>query len=209
MSHAFWVKECRSHISVLNESSICEAVGGNIELYVDDILELPVLVKPKPGEKLFVYLSTTEYVVSSVLIREEGSDQKPMYYVSHTLIGVELRYSEVEKIYLALVMIAWKLRHYFLLHPIIMLINSPLGRIMTHPEVSGKMVAIKAKDLSDFLSKMIKPVEEEVWRVFVDGAASLAGCGVGVVIKGVYGGMDEKMIKYLKSIKIQTESFVD
>ncbi|XP_075515623.1 uncharacterized protein LOC142550276 [Primulina tabacum] len=29
---------------------------------------------------------------------------------------------------------------------------------------------------------MIQPAEEEVWRVFVDGASSLAGCGVGVVI---------------------------
>ncbi|XP_075499950.1 uncharacterized protein LOC142538523 [Primulina tabacum] len=29
---------------------------------------------------------------------------------------------------------------------------------------------------------MIQPEEEEVWRVFVDGASSLAGCGVGVVI---------------------------
>ncbi|XP_073294471.1 uncharacterized protein [Primulina huaijiensis] len=29
---------------------------------------------------------------------------------------------------------------------------------------------------------MVQPDEEKVWRVFVDGASSLAGCGVGVVI---------------------------
>ncbi|XP_075473339.1 uncharacterized protein LOC142504346 [Primulina tabacum] len=29
---------------------------------------------------------------------------------------------------------------------------------------------------------MVQPDKEEVWRVFVDGASSLAGCGVGVVI---------------------------
>ncbi|XP_075524532.1 uncharacterized protein LOC142556929 [Primulina tabacum] len=29
---------------------------------------------------------------------------------------------------------------------------------------------------------MVQPEEEEVWRVFVDGVSSLAGCGVGVVI---------------------------
>ncbi|XP_075479290.1 uncharacterized protein LOC142520175 [Primulina tabacum] len=29
---------------------------------------------------------------------------------------------------------------------------------------------------------MVHPEEEEVWRVFVDGASTLAGCGVGVVI---------------------------
>ncbi|XP_075524566.1 uncharacterized protein LOC142556969 [Primulina tabacum] len=43
-------------------------------------------------------------------------------------------------------------------------------------------VAIKAQALSDFLSEMIQPNKEEVWRVFVDGASSLSGCGVGVVI---------------------------
>ncbi|XP_075515309.1 uncharacterized protein LOC142549950 [Primulina tabacum] len=70
---------------------------------------------------------------------------------------------------------------------------------MTHSEVSGRMikwtielgeynieykprVAIKAQALSDFLSEMIQPEEEEVWRVFVDGTSSLVGCGVGVVI---------------------------
>ncbi|XP_073051360.1 uncharacterized protein [Primulina eburnea] len=100
---------------------------------------------------------------------------------------------------LALVVTVRKLRPYFLSHPIIVLTNSPLGRIMTHSEVSGRMIkwnvelgeydieykprlAIKAQALSDFLSEMIQPAEEERWRVFVDGASCLVGCGVGVVI---------------------------
>ncbi|XP_075521369.1 uncharacterized protein LOC142554591 [Primulina tabacum] len=112
---------------------------------------------------------------------------------------------------------------------------------------------------------MVQPEEEEVWRVFVDGASSLAGCGVGVVIispsgekiklalridsrvtnnepeyeavlagirdtwevgasriilysdsqlitqqiKGVYEAEDDRMLKYLKLIKAQSEIFVD
>ncbi|XP_075504382.1 uncharacterized protein LOC142541807 [Primulina tabacum] len=54
------------------------------------LAELPVLVKPEPGEKLWVYLSATEDVISSILIREEGTYQKPVYYVSHALRGAEL-----------------------------------------------------------------------------------------------------------------------
>ncbi|XP_073035264.1 uncharacterized protein [Primulina eburnea] len=231
------------YLRASDEQSLREAIGGNMEVYVDDILgktreygiklnpakcifgvksgkflgfivtdrgieafqdlkihlaELPVFVKPEPGEKLYVYLSTTEYAVISVFIKEEGSDQNPVYYVSHTLRGPELRHSEVEKIALSLVT-ARKLRPYFLSHQINVLTNSPLGRIMTHSEVSGRMVkwtvelgeydieykprvAIKEQALSDFLSEMVQPNEEEVWRVFVDGASSLAGCGVGVVI---------------------------
>ncbi|XP_075478766.1 uncharacterized protein LOC142519612 [Primulina tabacum] len=96
-------------------------------------------------------------------------------------------------------MTARKLRPYFLSHPIVVLTNSPLGRIMTHVEVSGRMVkwtvelgeydieykprvAIKAQALADFLIEMIQPGEEEVWRIFVDGASNLSGCGVGVVL---------------------------
>ncbi|XP_075515337.1 uncharacterized protein LOC142549976 [Primulina tabacum] len=208
------------------------------------LAELPVLVKPEPVEKLFVYLSTTECAVISVIIKEERSDQKPVYYVSHALRGPEPRYSEIEKISLALIMTARKLRSYFLSHQIIVLTNSPLGRIMTHSEVSGQMikwtvelgeydieykplVAIKAQALSDLLSEMVQPEEEEVWRVFVDGASSLAGCGVGVVIifllgekiklalridsriKGVYEAKDDRMIKYLRLIQAQAETFVD
>ncbi|XP_075500068.1 uncharacterized protein LOC142538641 [Primulina tabacum] len=115
----------------------CEQAFQDLKIH---LAELPVLVKPEPEEKLFVYLSTTEYAVSSVLIKEEGSDQKHVYYVSHALRGPELRYSEVEKIALALIMTARKLRPYFLSHQIVVLTNSPLGRIMTHSEVSGRMI---------------------------------------------------------------------
>ncbi|XP_075473815.1 uncharacterized protein LOC142504851 [Primulina tabacum] len=215
------------------------------------LAELPVLVKPEPREKLFVYLSTTEYAVSSVLIKEEGSDQKLIYYISHALRGPELWYSEVEKISLALIMTARKLRPYFLSHQIIVLTNSPLGRIMTHSEVFGRMikwtvelgeydikykprVAIKAQALSDSLPEMVQPNEEEVWRVFVDGSSSLAGCGVGVVIislprekiklalkmdfrvttneaeyEAVLADKDDMILKYLQLIKARAEVFAD
>ncbi|XP_073063957.1 uncharacterized protein [Primulina eburnea] len=182
------------------------------------LAELLVFVKTEPGEKLFVYLYTTEYAVSSVLIKEEGSD-----HISHALRGTELRYSEVEKIALALIVTAQKLRPYFLSHQIVVLTNIPLGRITTHSEVSGRMikwtvesykprVAIKAKALSDFLSEMVQPDEEKVWRIFVDGASSVVGCGVGVLItqqmKGVYETKDDTMLKYLQLIQAQAEIFV-
>ncbi|XP_075512757.1 uncharacterized protein LOC142548338 [Primulina tabacum] len=42
--------------------------------------------------------------------------------------------------------------------------------------------AIKAQALSDFLTEMTQLGQEKVWRVFVDGAASKEGSGVGVVL---------------------------
>ncbi|XP_075499061.1 uncharacterized protein LOC142537427 [Primulina tabacum] len=77
----------------------CEQAFQDLKKYLS---ELSVLVKPEPGEKLWIYLSATEHAVSSVLIKKEGTDQRPVYYVSHALRGAELKYSEVEKIALAL-----------------------------------------------------------------------------------------------------------
>ncbi|XP_075475589.1 uncharacterized protein LOC142506679 [Primulina tabacum] len=96
-------------------------------------------------------------------------------------------------------MTAGKLRPYFLSHPTVVLTNSPLGRIVTHAELSIRMVkwtieleeydieykprvAIKAQVLTYFLIEMVLPREEEIWRVVVDGASNLSGCGVGVVL---------------------------
>ncbi|XP_073020195.1 uncharacterized protein [Primulina eburnea] len=158
---------------------------------------LPVLEKPGPGEKLWVYLSATEYAVSSVLVREEGTDQRPVHYVSHALKGPEIRYTEVEKVALALEITARKLSPYFLSHPITVLTNTPLGRIMTQPEISGRSVkwtvelgeydieyqprrAIKAQALSDFVTEMVVPDTGGIWRIFADGASCKDDSGVGV-----------------------------
>ncbi|XP_073138783.1 uncharacterized protein [Henckelia pumila] len=165
----------------------------------EHLANLPILVKPEPGERLWVYISTTESAVSTVLIKEEGGDQKPVYYVSHALKGPEIRYSEMEKMALTLILTARKLRPYFLSHPVTILTNSPLGRVMTQPDASGRLVkwavelgeydieyrpraAIKAYALSDFLTEVITFGQEEVWRIFVDGASSLEGSGVGVFL---------------------------
>ncbi|KAK4388270.1 hypothetical protein Sango_2433600 [Sesamum angolense] len=42
----------------------------------------PQLAIPKPNEKLFMYLAFSEEAMSSVLVREEGKVQSPVYYMS-------------------------------------------------------------------------------------------------------------------------------
>ncbi|XP_073137893.1 uncharacterized protein [Henckelia pumila] len=165
----------------------------------EHLASLPILVKPEPGERLWIYLSTTEKAVSTVLIKEEKGNQRPVYYVSHALKGAKVRYTEIEKMDLALVITARKLRPYFLSHPVTVLTNSLLGRIMTHPDASGRLVkwsvelgeydieyqprkAIKAQALSDFLTEVATFGQEEVWRVFVDGASGVGGSGVGIIL---------------------------
>ncbi|XP_073017859.1 uncharacterized protein [Primulina eburnea] len=102
------------------------------------------------------------YPFFQVLIKEEGSDQKPVYYVSYALRGPELRYNEIEKIVLALIMTPQKLRPYFLSHQIIVLTNSPLDRIMTHSEIKG---IYEAKE--DMMIKYLQLIQAQA-RTFVD-----------------------------------------
>ncbi|XP_075478893.1 uncharacterized protein LOC142519748 [Primulina tabacum] len=91
------------------------------------------------------------------------------------------------------------LRPYFLSHPIVVLTNSPLGKILTHSDMSGCLVkwttelgeydiqyeprtTIKAQVLTDFLAENIHQENEDPWKMYVDGSSSKDGSGVEVVL---------------------------
>ncbi|KAL5743996.1 hypothetical protein ACOSP7_026858 [Xanthoceras sorbifolium] len=109
----------------------------------------PVLSKPLPNETLYLYLLVTDAATSSVLIREEKGVQKPVYYVSKALVVTETRYPDAEKMALALIVAARKLRPYFQAHSIEILTNCPLKQILQRPEVSGRLTKW-AIELSEF-----------------------------------------------------------
>ncbi|KAK3009410.1 hypothetical protein RJ639_013158 [Escallonia herrerae] len=100
----------------------------------------PLLTKPISGEDLFLYLSISEVAVSSVLIREEKGKQKPVYYVSKVLQDVETRYPRIDKMALALITSARKLRTYFQSHTIVILTDQPLGKVLQSSKASGRLV---------------------------------------------------------------------
>ena len=49
------------------------------------------------GDTLMLYLAVADEAVSGILIREEGKDQFPIYFVSEVLQGAELNYQRLEK----------------------------------------------------------------------------------------------------------------
>ncbi|KAM2545261.1 hypothetical protein TB1_016840 [Malus domestica] len=85
-----------------------------------------LLTKPEVGDTLIIYLLVSASAVSFVLIRNDGNVKRPVYYASKALQDAETRYSNIEKLVLALVMSAQKLRPYFQAHFIIVLTNHPL-----------------------------------------------------------------------------------
>ncbi|XP_011102006.1 uncharacterized protein LOC105180037 [Sesamum indicum] len=172
----------------------------------------PLLVNPKEGEELFLYLGVSENAVSSILVREDGGQQNPIYYVSKMLQGAELRYTEMERLALAQVVTARKLRPYFQSHKVIMLTNYPLKHIMSRPEASGLLIkwteelgqydieyrprtAQKAQILADFVIElasdpklpMVVEGQTSKWMLHVDGASNANSGGAGVWIRGPEG----------------------
>lgn len=68
-----------------------------------------------PRKSLLLYVVAMESSLGALLAQhnEEGKEHA-LYYLSRTIIGVELNYSPIEKVCLALVFAVQKLRHYLL-----------------------------------------------------------------------------------------------
>lgn len=73
----------------------------------------PLLAKPEVGETLLLCLGLSLGVISSVLVKEDGGTQHPIYYVNKALHGVELRYTLVEKTMFTIVTLVKWLAYYF------------------------------------------------------------------------------------------------
>ena len=85
---------------------------------------------------MYLYLAVTPHAVSLALVREEWKNQKPVYYKSRVLRGVEGRYPQIEKLAFALIMASKKLRHYFQAHVINVMIDHPLKKAMNKLEAT-------------------------------------------------------------------------
>ncbi|GKV05833.1 hypothetical protein SLEP1_g17797 [Rubroshorea leprosula] len=178
----------------------------------------PLLTKAEDGEILYLYLGISDEAISSVLIKEEGKQQKPVYYISNVLHGAEVRYSIAEKAALAVVTLGRKLRPYFQSHPIIVHTDQPLRQILQKPECSGRLIkwavelgefeltfqqmsAIRAQALADFIVKCTSAhydsqSEVDSWILYVDGTSSNKGSGAGALLLGPNGYRSEHALKF-------------
>ncbi|XP_024009486.1 uncharacterized protein LOC112084569 [Eutrema salsugineum] len=193
-----------------------QLLRGNKKFEWDDKCELafqqlkeylstpPVLAKPEDGETLYLYIAVSTSAVSGVLVREDRGEQKPVFYVSKSLDGAESRYPTMEKLALAVVTAAQKLRLYFQSHTVAVLTTHPLRTILHSPSQSGRMAkwavelseydidyrgrtAAKSQVLADFLVELAPELTgeapDEKWSLHVDGSASKHGSGVGICLE--------------------------
>ena len=171
----------------------------------DYLTTAPLLSPSVHGEELYLYLAVSPHAVSSMLIREEGKVQKPVYYTSRALRGAKGRYPLIEKLAFALITTSRKLRHYFQFHVINVMTDHLLKKAMNKLEAAGRLIqwvvelsefnirylprnAIKAQALADFIAEFTPNYEDLVgrednkkWIVHVDGLSTLHAGGIGVV----------------------------
>ena len=102
--------------------------------------EPPILVSPKAGDTLYLYLAASDIAVSAALFKECGDAKlRPVFFVSKYLTDVETRYTHLEQAVLALWTSAQKLRQYLQAYPVVVLTDLPLRGTIHKPDLSGKM----------------------------------------------------------------------
>ncbi|GJS70905.1 reverse transcriptase domain-containing protein [Tanacetum coccineum] len=133
------------------------------------VYELPTLTTLKKGETLMMYLAAANKAVSEVLLIVRDGRKMPIHYVSRSLQGAKTNYALMEKLALALVYTARRLRRYFQAHPIKVITDSPIGQVLNKSGALGRLakyavelgaygityvprVAIKGQVLADLLA---------------------------------------------------------
>ena len=182
-----------------------EECGAAFRDLKDYLMQAPVMIAPVPGEDLFMYLSVSKHTVSAVLLKDQRV-QQPVYYINKTLVDAETRYLPLEKLVLALVHATRKLQ-YFQAYTVFVWTEYPLQSLLKRSDFIGRIAkwgtrlgsfdiryrprnAVKGQVLTDFVAEfsprngmeMVCHVENQSWRVFVDGASSAMGAGARIVI---------------------------
>ncbi|KAL5570324.1 hypothetical protein UlMin_026899 [Ulmus minor] len=169
----------------------------------------PLLSKPHEGDSLILYLVISKGAVSSALVREEDGVQWPIYCTNKSLLDAETRYPEIEKLALALMVAARKLRPYFQAHTIIIPTKFPLKQVFQKPEASGRLanwsielgefdiqfkprIAIKGQVLADFIveftytpemsKKLMTQTQDSQWKLYIDGSSTETSSGAGIIL---------------------------
>ena len=136
------VDRCRPFYLLINKwkgfewSEDCTAAFQQLKEYLS---RPPIMSSPAADEVLYAYIAVAPHAMSLVLIREDNSLQRPVYYVSKSLHEAEIRYSPLEKAILAVVHASRKLPHYFQAHTVVVLIQLPLKSVLGTADYTGRI----------------------------------------------------------------------
>lgn len=104
-------------------------------------MSTPILVPPVHGKPLLLYIAATNSSLGTLLAQQdEEGKERVVYYISRTLIGYELNYTQIERECLAVVFASQKLRHYMLSHKVHLVAQfDPLKYLMNRATLTGRL----------------------------------------------------------------------
>ncbi|XP_069149116.1 uncharacterized protein [Solanum lycopersicum] len=171
----------------------CQTAFDAIKIYLSNP---PVLVPPREGSPLLLYLSVSDNAFGCVLGQhdETGKKERAIYYISKKFTPYESRYTLLERTCCALTWLAQKLRHYLSSYTTYLISRmDPLKYIFQKAMPTGKLakwqMLLKYEPLKTFFhDEEVSFVGEDIseaypgWRLFFDGAVNHQGKGVGAVL---------------------------
>ena len=100
-----------------------------------------VLMPPRAGRPLKLYLPATNTTIGCMLAQENGEGkEQAMYYLSQMLNDPKTRYTVIEKLYLSLFYACTKLHHYMLPITVHVICKTDVIKYMlTRPIVRGQI----------------------------------------------------------------------
>lgn len=113
----------------------CEHAFNEIKRY---LISPPVLTSPKTGQTVYIYLGASDYAVSAVLFVREP-EERPVYFLSKSLTDAEISYSKIEKMALALMHAARRLKPYFEGRRLVVYTEYPLKKVLGRTDDSSRL----------------------------------------------------------------------
>ncbi|XP_016164461.1 uncharacterized protein LOC107606980 [Arachis ipaensis] len=207
----FGLKNAGATYQRLMDKVFTKQIGRNIEIYVDDMV-----AKTKIGnnhlddlaeifgqlrkynmrlnpEKCAFGVQRGKFLGFLLTSRERKKKQVPIYFTSKTLQNAKLRYPSIEKLALALVFSARRLRLYFQSHEIHVRTDHPLRQVLQKPELAGRLVKWSV-ELSEFDINTTEDYTE--WSLYVDGSSNPQGCGAGIILDDNHGNVIKHYLNF-------------
>ncbi|XP_028124264.1 uncharacterized protein LOC114321279 [Camellia sinensis] len=162
---------CRPFFQALKSKFLwneeCDKALAELKTYLSSA---PLLVTPKHDKELYLYLAVSQYAVTAVLVRVEGTQHLPIFYPGNATLNLEITSQPIGSSTTSPRGDGG---------PFVAIVNGTLAAEITEQPSNHDHLNLQT---SQYPSECWKLFIGEMWKLFVDGASYRHGAGLGVVL---------------------------